>query len=181
VRASYLARYCATAETILFAPGSKLDVLESGLFVPCRFLKSLCVPASVEFIAMQCFDDPVDVSDNCSPLETVTFAPDSICRGIESFAFGGCTLLRSISLPASVEDIDARAFVSCPECRIELDSGNRNFRAEDGFLTDFDGSRLIRYSEPEVTIPDAIEALGDGCFSYCSAIRPVPPRIQTAY
>lgn len=47
---------------------------------------------------------------NCTKLETITFESDDTLTTIGNNAFGGCTSLKELSIPSSVEKIGASAF-----------------------------------------------------------------------
>jgi hypothetical protein len=147
--------------------GSSLSAL-TGIRSPA---KTIVIHASVQVIDRSYFGPMARPRSWSSPLETITFERGSRLRDIEGGAFGGCTALRSISLPASVEFIAPTAFIDCAQCHIEIDKGNLHFRAENGFLT-FHRDLLVRYfgPGPEVTIPDEIQRITENCFSGCSAV-----------
>lgn len=77
----------------------------------CSSLTSIEIPASVETIKASAFK-------GCSSLATVTFENGSQLKTIEggypsSGTFADCTALTSIEIPASVETIEAAAFLDC--------------------------------------------------------------------
>jgi hypothetical protein len=101
-------------------------------------LKSICIPASVEWIDGYCFAHP-----NSEPVfgavETLTFECGSKLRRIEAFAFVGCHLLQSICLPASAEIIESGI------CELQIESRNSHFRVRDFFLMDFAEVCILYY------------------------------------
>jgi hypothetical protein len=155
-----------TIEAVIFAPDSQFSTLESDAFGSLTLLKSIFIPASVEPIAGFCFADPVDEFHSCS-LETLTFAEGSKLRRIEAFAFVGCHSLKSICLPASVEEIGSGAFSESGIRDVQLESRNFSFRVRDCFLMDFAEISILYYfgADSNVTIPDYIEVVGQRCFS----------------
>jgi hypothetical protein len=86
---------------LTFESASKLTRIESKAFLGCRALKSICLPSSLQFIGLQCFDG--------SSISSLTFESDSTLTRIDSKAFCGCRALKSICVPSSVE-------VLCTEC-----------------------------------------------------------------
>jgi hypothetical protein len=166
-----------------FAPGSQIRRLERNAFTRFTGLKSVCIPASVEFLGRECFysRSPYTVSDRwpgrraseSSLLESVAFQPGSKLREIESGAFCGCDRLKRICVRASVEKMNAASFPRSQNCRIALESGNRYFAIRGAFLMNFKGDRLVRYcgTSSEVVIGEEIEYIGKECFSFCKSIH----------
>jgi hypothetical protein len=81
--------------------------------------------------------------------------------------------LKSITIPASTEEIDGSAFVGCPHIEIEVAPGNRNFRIEGEVLVTSDGRKIVRYfgRELEVIVPKEVEILGNSCFEACDELE----------
>jgi hypothetical protein len=65
-------REAAKLEEIRFEPGSQLIRLEAFSFYPGASLKSICIPASVEFIGGFCFTRPDSIHSD-SAVSSVTF------------------------------------------------------------------------------------------------------------
>ena len=107
---------CSSLATVTFENGSQLKTIgggsySSGAFSDCTALTSIEIPASVETIEASAFK-------GCSSLATVTFENGSQLKTIEggypsSGTFADCTALTSIEIPASVETIEAAAFLFC--------------------------------------------------------------------
>jgi hypothetical protein len=102
----------------------------------------------------------------------VTFEPGSKLKSIAKDAFAGCTALKSISLPASLEVIAGSAFSGCSRCKFEVDPANPNYQVKDGFLVCLRTNCLVRAGETgsEIQIPDYIEILGEFCFDRCELL-----------
>jgi hypothetical protein len=159
-------------ESVEFEPPSNVQAIHDSTFHACKFLKSICLPASVERLGSACFQ-PLPGEE--SPLETVTFEPGSKLRKIPQEAFSRCTRLRSICLPPSVKKIRHLAFAPCGVTKIEIEPGSPHFRTRDNFVVDFDGTSTVLHfgEEKDVRIPDGIKTIGAGCFSAQSQIESV--------
>jgi hypothetical protein len=159
-----------SVKVVSFEPGSQLRRLETGTFCLCTLLKSICIPASVEFIGKDCFTDSFTISH----LETVTFERGSKLREIEPGAFLNCYRLKQICIPSSVEKMTGDSFPDV-KCRIELEDGNQHFAENRGFLIDLNHHSILRYlqREREVKIPDEIEQIDMNCFQGCHSVYSV--------
>jgi hypothetical protein len=167
---------------VLEFPGSAIRVFETGTFVPCLLLSSICIPPSVQLIGRCCFmhatignattSSFADPGVSCR-LETVTFEPGSQLRRIEGGAFFGCELLKQLCIPASVELMSAESFPKSRHCRVEIESQNKTFHMKGDFLADLNDQLMIRYcgASPEVTIPDEVEKIDDCCFAFCESVE----------
>ena len=92
---------------ILFsADGSELYLYPAMRTIGGQKVTSYEVPASVKKIAGGAFASNKDI-------ETITFANGSVLTEIGDNAFDGCTALKSISLPDSLEVIGNDAFRAC--------------------------------------------------------------------
>jgi hypothetical protein len=166
-------------DVVTFEPGSQLRRLESGTFLGCLQLKSICIAASVESIARDCFagivgsgDPPLTLN---SWLETVTFEQGSVLREIERDAFQGCRSLSRICIPASVEEMTGGSFPDSPRCQIDVEPGNRYFDRQGDFVMSLNHDVAVRYFGPDwaLTIPDEIETIGESCFRSCPSLEDI--------
>jgi hypothetical protein len=150
-----------------FEAGSQIRRLNSCTFPEYCSLRSICIAASVESIARGCFIalDPAH-SRLSSDLSTVTFEVGSKLREIEAGAFSGCSMLMQLCIPASVERMSGKSLPLPRDCRIEIESGNRNFAKEDDFIVNLTEHSVLRYcgNESEVRIPEGIEKVDECCF-----------------
>jgi hypothetical protein len=145
-----------------FESGSQVRRIGAGTFGLCGSLKSICIAASVEVLARQCFTRSPGAFSN---LQKVTFEPGSKLREIEPGAFGGCIALDTIFIPASVSTMTG-ASLAPGFCHIELEPGNPHFEVKADFLIDRRSNCILRYvgSEVEAIVPDEIEQIDEGCF-----------------
>jgi hypothetical protein len=118
-------------------------------------------------------------------IRTLTFENDSQLRRIDSRAFFQCHSLYSICIPSNVESIDGSAFAESGVLEIRVAKGNRHFRVSGEFLTNFDGTSLIRYfgRDSHVQIGSDIERICVGSFSKCKQLRELefesPSRVRS--
>jgi hypothetical protein len=152
---------------IRFESGTKLREIGQAAFTECSELKSFHVPSSVETIADRCFE-------KCSRMTRITFEDSSKLRKIGERAFDG-SRLRSITIPASTEEIDGSAFVGCPLMVIAVAPGSRNFKVEGNLLLRSYGTEIVRYFGPEleVVIPAKVEMFRKSCFEECTQVEQI--------
>ncbi len=81
--------------------GVPVTELSHEAFGDAVYLRSVCVPGSVQWIWGCCFA-------RCSSLERIEL-PESI-KLIGAWAFSGCSSLKEITLPKSVQVIEGTAF-----------------------------------------------------------------------
>jgi hypothetical protein len=161
-------------EVITFEPGSQIRFLDGGLFALCTSLKSIQIPASVEVLYSCCFvgyHDPAPFS----PVESITFESGSNLKMIESVAFEGCSLLKSIYLPAQVETMTGGSFGRCGLTRVDIDPANLCYQLRFDFIVDCRTAKLVRYfgTESEILIRDEIEQIGEYCFEECNSVSSI--------
>jgi hypothetical protein len=120
---------------------------------------------------------------------------------IGSYAMRYCSALEKVYIPASVEFIDLLIFWHCDNLReVIVADGNMSYKAVDGHLFSYDGSRLIKYAPAqeadsyrvpegtviiednafenaknltEVILPDSLETIGHSAFAYCENIKTI--------
>lgn len=88
--------------------------INDNAFVRCQSLREIHIPANIESIGYRAFR-------SCKKLATVIFEKSSQLKtigggyhsDIDYGAFSYCTALTSIEIPASVETIEASAFMNC--------------------------------------------------------------------
>lgn len=117
---------------------------------------------------------------------------------IGSHSFRGCHYLRTVTLPASVNNVDAWGFIGCSTLKaFHVAEENPSYTVEDGVLFDRSMETLIAYpcgkggsyTVPsgvrtiddgafydcegcgEITIPEGVTTLGSECFRGCDAFR----------
>jgi hypothetical protein len=117
---------CQQLTTVTFESGSRLRIIGQRAFACCMSLEAICIPASVETLGSMCFGGKIGFDDilACEALTTVTFEPGSRLREIGAKAFAGCSSLRSIQIPSSIEVFGKIGFARLIDCPDAYDYGD---------------------------------------------------------
>ena len=175
---------CSSLATVTFENGSQLKTIgggypSSGTFADCTALTSIEIPASVETIEAAAFK-------GCSSLATVTFEKGSQLKTIGggyysssySYYYGAfldCTALTSIEIPASVETIEAAAFMRCSKLatvtfekgsQLKTIGGDYSSSYYYGVFSDCTALKSIE-------IPASVETIEATAFKGCSSLATV--------
>lgn len=126
-------------------------------------LKSVTIPNTVTHIDSYAFID-------CISLETVKLG-----EGVETIdvAFMGCSSLKHIYLPKSLQNISPQAFYATAIEAYEIDSENPYLAVVDGVLYDKAITKLISYPTAKAgsfTIPQSVTTLCEWAFSCCNKL-----------
>lgn len=135
--------------------------LAFGAFRGCTSLALISLPSGITSIGNQAFY-------GCSNLALISL-PSGLTN-IGASVFYGCTGLTSISIPASVTSIDTTGilgtFQNCNNLKIEVDSGNEYYSAENGVLFNKNKTNLL--AAPSIkgnyTIPNGVATIGECAF-----------------
>lgn len=150
---------------------SKLKILSSGAFAGCSSIENLTLPNTLEEIGYMAFwlcenlqtvNIPAGIKilenntfQDCTKLTRVTFDENSTLTQVGPEVFARCSMLSSINLPASLEDIGNGSFYSCSMLEaLEIPTGVSKIGADA-----FNGCSL-----QNVTIPAKTESIGLGAF-----------------
>ena len=146
----YISKYIGTSETVVIPSeieGRPVLVIKgvsqnmeivSGAFENTG-VRSVVIPESVTVIGISAFKDckeleevtvssqcerlSVEAFQNCSKLEYIDLSRTKITR-LEADAFSGCTALKEIRLPDTLQEIEQKAFYNCTSLEaLELPSG----------------------------------------------------------
>lgn len=103
--------------------------------------------------------------------------PDTV-ESIGYEAFGWCKKLKSINIPASVNNIERFAFTHCESLAVfEVSEENPAYRSINGHLYTKDGTALIQYAAGsplwEFTLPDQVTKIESQAFSSCKSLTKV--------
>ena len=140
-------------------------------------LKSVVIPASVETIEAAAFM-------GCSSLATVTFEKGSqlktIGGGYSSYypnyygAFADCTALTSIEIPASVETIEAAAFMRCSKlATVTFEKGSQLKTIGGDYSSYYYGVFSDCTALKSIEIPASVETIEATAFKGCSSLATV--------
>ena len=140
-------------------------------------LKSVVIPASVETIEAAAFM-------GCSSLATVTFEKGSqlktIGGGYSSYypnyygAFADCTALTSIEIPASVETIEAAAFMRCSKlATVTFEKGSQLKTIGGDYSSYYYGVFSDCTALKSIEIPASVETIEAAAFNKCSSLATV--------
>lgn len=103
---------CTSLEKVIFGKNSQLKKLGYDSFSGCTSLKSIDIPATIEYIAEEVFK-------NCASLKEVNFLlsadGEGSLREIKSQAFMNCTSLEKLVLPKGIGSVSIgrNAFAGC--------------------------------------------------------------------
>ena len=175
---------CSKLATVTFEKGSQLKTIGGdyssyyyGVFSDCTALKSIEIPASVETIEAAAFS-------SCSSLATVTFEKGSqlktIGGGYSSYypnyygAFADCTALTSIEIPASVETIEAAAFMRCSKlATVTFEKGSQLKTIGGDYSSYYYGVFSDCTALKSIEIPASVETIEATAFKGCSSLATV--------
>ena len=178
---------CSSLATVTFEKGSQLKTIGGGYssyypnyygaFADCTALTSIEIPASVETIEAAAFM-------RCSKLATVTFEKGSQLKTIggdySSYYYGvfsDCTALKSIEIPASVETIEAAAFMGCSSlATVTFEKGSQLKTIGGGYSSyypNYYGAFADCTALTSIEIPASVETIEAAAFMRCSSLATV--------
>ena len=174
---------CTSLQTVTFEKGSRLKTIEESAFEDCTELTSIEIPASVETIEDSAFK-------GCSKLATVTFEKGSQLKAIwggyyagsssyHSYsyyygAFSDCTALTSIEIPASVETIEAAAFMRCSKlATVTFEKGSKLKTIGGSYASYYYGAFSNCTALTSIEIPASVETIKATAFQGCSSLATV--------
>lgn len=143
-------------ETLLFAPDSEIEKLDTSCFYQCSSLAKADTPQTLTTISSGAFNE-------CAALETIVLHEG--VTALPYYSFRQCSSLASLTIPSTVREIGAGAFLDCTS----LES-----------LTFPEGLQILSYNGfsgcaalETVTFPSTITSIGATVFGGCTGITSV--------
>ncbi|ADU27928.1 leucine-rich repeat domain-containing protein [Ethanoligenens harbinense] len=140
-------------------------VIEDGVLKEYEGAKAVVtVPNGVHTIGCRAFAQ-------CDSIQSIHLPEGLTTIGIG--AFENCKALREVFLPSTVTLIEDQPFSSCVSLKkIEVATGNKQFRSTDDILFSRDFTTLLRYPPArryiDYTIPHGVRTIADGAFQECA-------------
>lgn len=121
--------------SITLGETSRLAVIGEGAFMGSD-LESFTFPATLTSVGVSAFED-------CSDLESVTFAANGKVLTFGADAFKNCVSLTTVSLPANVSEIPG-VFTGCTSLsEVIVDPASTYFQTHEGVLYDAAGTHIV--------------------------------------
>lgn len=99
---------------------------------------------------------------------------DVAVKAIASFAFDSCRLLKSVTLPSTMDDVGVYAFENCSALNeIKVEDGNATYRDIDGVLCSSSGDTLMYYPlnhGESYSVPESINTISFWAFRNCYSL-----------
>jgi len=162
---NYAFTNCGLSETIDF-PETLRDTIGRSAFAYCENL------TSVKFASTACIE--VSAFQGCESLSGDIVFPDSVFT-IKAWAFAYCVSINSITLPATLIEIEQAAFNGCSG-NFTVNSENQIYSAKDGVLYSVDGATLIQCPASkagELKVPNNVVSVGPYAFANCTKLTNV--------
>ncbi len=156
--------------------GTGVSKIPPECFSGCIVMTSVSIASGVKTIMQNAFEgtaiSSVRIPDttteiyreafrNCQQLKSVTLS-NSLTTLSESL-FAGCINLTEVVIPASVRKIELSAFYGCTNLsKVDFSSATSLQEIATGA---FFGARLSN-----VTLPNSVQTIGQGCFQNCTSI-----------
>ena len=127
-------------------------------------VSSIVLPSTLKYIGSYAF--------NRTGIRSITL-PDSLTY-IGEGVFEKCNSLVSLTIPVNVEGIDSNPVLDCASLTtISVAGGNANYKAVDGVLYSYDGSRIVAVPAAKTgnfDIPASVTVIGSCAFCGCESL-----------
>ena len=146
----------------------RTDTQHKNAWMQDTFLKDSLPQAEISSDGKRLRSIPNELTGACE-------IPEGVKR-IEKNAFSEGCALTSLTLPASLAEIDEDALAWCTLEEIRVAEGNEHFKAEDGVLFSADGKKIIyccRNKAHDYTVPDGVTEIGPSAFFGCRDLSSV--------
>ncbi len=174
---------CTSLENVTI--GNSITSIGGSAFSGCTSLKNVTIPNSVTSIGDGAFYNCTSLVYNeydngyylgnennkylvlvkAKSTDITSFQIHTNTRFIHSYAFDGCTSLRSITIPDSVESIGSSAFSHCTS----LESITIPDKVTSIGDYAFDGCKSLE----TITIPNSVTSIGDDAFRGCTSLKSI--------
>lgn len=144
-----------------------VETIEQGAFRKTG-LTQIYIPSRVRSIKEEAFYGCEDLKEVVfsEGLELIGKEADDVGYGDHlSNAFGGCTSLKSVSLPASLTHIDGSTFSECSNLEeLTISPENETYKVDGNCLIRKEDDCLVLYGGKVNTIPDYVKKIGSYAF-----------------
>ena len=145
-------------ESVMFMPGSKLELIGADAFLGCSNLRDITIPAGVKEIGITAFGD--------AGLKSITFLKGSQLETIGDFAFMSCNNLKHITIPASTIVIGEDAFRSSGLESISIEGPSR--------LEVIDDQAFINCEHlASIMLPASVKEIGHDAFELRASLHEI--------
>ena len=187
---------CKKITRIVLPEGIKK--LGTSVFWKCSALQSVVLPQSLSVISSKTFNECTALTGidfgGVREISSYAFAGCTSLRSVDvpegvdmvwEFAFSGCTALESVSYPSTLKDLMPRACDGCYSLtRFSVDPDCPYYTSADGIIYSKDMSVLVNAPaglEGAFTVPDGVLELGKYSFKDCEKITAVtvPDSVET--
>ena len=189
--ADYAFKNCTSLTQVNF-PAS-LTKIGSYAFSGCTGLTSLTLPASLEKLYFAAFEDCSEIAgtvvmpanlktignstfSNCNKVDAFDFTQCTQLTFIDSGAFGNCTKITAVNLPASLETIKGDAFSGCTNLTtLTVDAASTHLTSQDNIVYDFNKTKLLCRAPnvTSVTFPPTLTEIAGSAFLGCTSLTQV--------
>lgn len=159
---------------------ASIESIGTRVFYYCQSLREIHIPANTESIGNGAFE-------SCTKLTTVTFGKESKLRTIagsygnsSSYCYGtfmSCQNLSAIEIPASVETIEAAAFLHSKSLATVTFEKKSRLRTIGGGYVSASKSHYGAFSNctvlTDIEIPASVETIETAAFMGCSSLQTV--------
>ena len=104
----YAFAYCEAMTNVSFMENSKLNTLESSVFMKTTSLSSISIPSGIKAVPFQCFSS--------SGISSVSFGDPSIITEFGNFAFAN-SMIVELPVFANLKTIGERVFLNCSQLK----------------------------------------------------------------
>ena len=151
---------CGNLKSVVISEGIKS--IGNSAFLGCVNLESVTIPSTVETMGN---GSGQGVFENCTALKNVTIAEGVKSIGVAA-TFAGCTSLRSITIPSTVEYISSGMFENCTSLKnVTISNGLKYI--DDSLV--FGGCTSLE----SITIPSSVSYIGWKTFNECTNLKEI--------